>query len=201
MQDNKPDTKAQIFNMALRLFSVRGVENVSMRDIADSVGIKAASIYNHFVNKDQLVEDCYDFFLKYHDVGRLRRDQYTLVLLEGTKEEIVNIPNDQFREDIAENLIYAMIVLFSRIYTDARAIEIYTKMIDHSMTFLKEFFELGIRLGRFEEFNVRGVSMMFLSARLFAAQSATIHPEAMLDWGIAQQEMISELTRLLPFKY
>ena len=63
MQENKPDTKTRILNTALRLFAVSGVENVSMRDIANAVGIKAASIYNHYVNKEQIVDACYDFFL------------------------------------------------------------------------------------------------------------------------------------------
>ena len=201
MRENKPDTKALILNAALRLFAASGVENVSMRDLADDVGIKAASIYNHFPSKDEIVEACYDYYLQYHDAGRLNKEQYSLVLLEGTKEEIVNIPIEQFPEDLAENMFYAMIVLFSRIYTDSAAIIKYTQMIDHSMEFLMEFLDLGIKLGRFDNFIVRGVSMLMLSSRLFAAQSVTIHPEALSDWDIAQKEMTSELMNIIPFRY
>jgi len=200
-QENITDTKTQIFNTALRLFAASGVENVSMRDIARAVGIKAASIYNHYTSKDLIVEACYEFFLKYHDSARLNEEQYTIVLRQGTKEEIVNIPNDQFPKELEENLLNAMTVLFSRMYTDTKAIEKYTKMIDHSLEFLKKFFESGIELGRFEEFNVRGVSMLFLSARLFAAQSTTIHPETLRDLGLAQHEMMLELINNIPFKY
>ena len=196
-----PDTKTQIFNTALRLFATSGVENVSMRDIARAIGIKAASIYNHYASKELIVEACYDFYLKYHDSTILNEEQYTEVLQNGTKEEIVNVPNYQFPEELEENLIHAMTVLFSRMYTDTKAIEKYTKMIDSSLEFLKRFFELGIELGRFEKFNVRAVSLLFLSARLFAAQSITIHPESLRDLGVAQQEMITELINILPFKY
>jgi AcrR family transcriptional regulator len=191
----------QIFNAALRLFAARGVENVSMRDIAEKVGIKVAAIYNHYINKEQLVDACYDFFLRYHDADRMNKEQYEFVLKNGTKDEILNIPNNQFPKELEENLIYAMIVLFSRIYTDAKAIQKYTEMIDHSMRFMKEFLELGIRLGRFEKFNVNAVSMIFLSSMLFTAQSITIHPEAMPDWDQARHEMLFELKNLLPFKY
>ena len=195
------DTKTHIFNTALRLFATSGVENVSMRDLASTVGIKAASIYNHFNSKEHIVEACYDYYLKYHDSTRLNEEQYTVVLQKGTKEEVVNVPNNQFPPELAENLIYAMTVLFSRMYTDAKAIEKYTKMIDYSLEFLKKFFELGIELGRFEKFNVRAVSLLFLSSRLLAAQSITIHPDALLDWGVAQQEMMLELIHNIPFKY
>ena len=201
MQENKPNTKTRIFHAALRLFAIRGVENASMRDIAYAAGINIASIYNHYASKEQLVEDCYDLFLKYYDGAGLGEEQYRAILLEGTKEEIINVPVGPFPEESEENLIFAMTILFSRIYIDASAIEKYTKMINHFMQFLKRFLELGIELGRFEEFNVSRVSLLFLSVRLFAAQSITILPETMSNLGLAQQEMMLELMNNIPFKY
>lgn len=47
-------TKDSILHTALRLFSERGYEGVSMRDLASEVGIKAASIYNHFSGKEEI---------------------------------------------------------------------------------------------------------------------------------------------------
>ena len=201
MQENKPITKTRIFDAALRLFATRGVENATMRDIAFASGINIASIYNHYASKEQLLEDCYDFFLKFYDNARLSEDQYRNILLEGTKEEIVNVPNERFPGELEENLVYAMTILFSRIYIDASAIEKYTKMIDHFLQFLKRFLALGIELGRFEEFDVSRISLLFLSVRLFAIQSVTIHPETMSDLGLTQQEMMLELMNNIPFKY
>ena len=194
-------TKTQILNTALRLFAFSGVENVSMRDIATAVGIKAASIYNHYAGKEQIVEACYDYFLGNYNINRLTKNQYIPVLQNGTKEEVVMVTNNQFPKEIKENMIFAMTVLFSRIYTDAKAIDRYTRQIDDSMRFLMEFFETGIKIGRFEEFNVRGISMLLLSARLFVAQSTTIRPEELPDWVKAQQEIMSEFINIIPFKY
>ncbi|WP_313129847.1 TetR/AcrR family transcriptional regulator [Anaerocolumna sp.] len=47
-------TKDLILHTALRLFSERGYDGVSMRDLATEVGIKAASIYNHFSSKEDI---------------------------------------------------------------------------------------------------------------------------------------------------
>ncbi len=48
------DTKARILAIAVKLFAAKGYSGVSMRDIADAVGISAPALYNHFSNKDVL---------------------------------------------------------------------------------------------------------------------------------------------------
>lgn len=55
------NTKQEILNAALDLFSVQGFEATSISQIADAVGIRKASLYSHFENKqailDALVKD------------------------------------------------------------------------------------------------------------------------------------------------
>ena len=52
----KEDTKKKILTCALKLFSERGYDSVSVGDIADAVGIKAPSLYNHFKGKRAIFE-------------------------------------------------------------------------------------------------------------------------------------------------
>ena len=50
-----PDaTKDKILSTSIPLFAKDGYDKVSMRQIADSVGIKASSLYYHFSNKEAL---------------------------------------------------------------------------------------------------------------------------------------------------
>ncbi len=49
--------KEVIRSCAARLFRKKGYNATSMRDIAEAVGIKAASIYNHIKSKQELLED------------------------------------------------------------------------------------------------------------------------------------------------
>ena len=49
-------TKIQIQEAAARLFRKKGYSATSMRDIAAVVDIKAASIYNHFKSKQELLQ-------------------------------------------------------------------------------------------------------------------------------------------------
>ena len=50
----KDDTKQLITDRALELFAERGYDAVSVGDIAAAVGIKAPSLYNHFVGKEAI---------------------------------------------------------------------------------------------------------------------------------------------------
>lgn len=54
--------KDKIFQAAVRLFAQKGYANVSMREIAREVEIKAASIYNHYSGKEALFDAIVDYF-------------------------------------------------------------------------------------------------------------------------------------------
>lgn len=62
------DRKEQIFWEAAKLFSQKGYQATSMRELADKVGIEAASIYSHYPSKDHLLHAialrCADDFFK-----------------------------------------------------------------------------------------------------------------------------------------
>jgi AcrR family transcriptional regulator len=47
-------TKDRILDVAVSLFASAGFDGVSMRGIAAAVGIQAASLYNHFHDKEAL---------------------------------------------------------------------------------------------------------------------------------------------------
>ena len=50
----KRDTKQVILQEALNLFSVRGYDGVSVKDIARAVGIKDSSLYKHYKSKQEI---------------------------------------------------------------------------------------------------------------------------------------------------
>jgi AcrR family transcriptional regulator len=51
----KLDRKSEIIHISAKLFRERGYKAVSMRDIAKSLDIKAASLYNHIHSKQEIL--------------------------------------------------------------------------------------------------------------------------------------------------
>jgi AcrR family transcriptional regulator len=49
------DRKIEIINVAAQLFKERGYSAVTMRDIAQAMDIKAASLYNHIKSKQEIL--------------------------------------------------------------------------------------------------------------------------------------------------
>lgn len=52
-------TRERVREVALRLFAERGVDAVTMRDIATDAGMKAPSLYNHWPSRDALVSELF----------------------------------------------------------------------------------------------------------------------------------------------
>ena len=52
----KGNTKSEILNTALELFSTQGFEATSVSQIADAVGIRKASLYSHFESKQAILD-------------------------------------------------------------------------------------------------------------------------------------------------
>ena len=55
-------TEEKIFKTAIELFSQKGYNGVSVREIARAVGIKESSLYNHFQNKEDILAKIFDYF-------------------------------------------------------------------------------------------------------------------------------------------
>ncbi len=52
----KGNTREEIIEAALELFSVNGYEATSTSQLADAVGIRKASLYSHFANKQEILD-------------------------------------------------------------------------------------------------------------------------------------------------
>ncbi len=57
-------TKKKIYEAALRLFALKGYKATTMREIGKEVGIRQSAIYNHFKNKEAILDEIIDNLAK-----------------------------------------------------------------------------------------------------------------------------------------
>jgi AcrR family transcriptional regulator len=70
-QRREGDTKAEIRAVALELFTERGYDATSLREIAERLGITKAALYYHYRNKEDIIHSLLDAYLD--NVDELRR--------------------------------------------------------------------------------------------------------------------------------
>jgi AcrR family transcriptional regulator len=84
----KPNTKRpDVVQAATSLFAKRGIDGVSMRDIAQAAGVREAAIYRHFVGKEELARE---IFLSWY--GWYSRQLQAIVRGPGgTKDKVYGV--------------------------------------------------------------------------------------------------------------
>lgn len=101
------ETKQRILFAALDLFSQKGYDAVSVRDIARAVGVKESSLYNHFQNKQDIYYSIFDFCAaKGEEVGHsldLTNEERRYVVDKHIRSLYRNITPEQFTH-MAETL-------------------------------------------------------------------------------------------------
>lgn len=65
------NTKEKIFDVSLDLFSKKGYDSVSLREIADEVEIKKSSIYSHYPSKEAILMDIFEYFTDFFKYNEL----------------------------------------------------------------------------------------------------------------------------------
>ena len=90
---DRGNTRQRILDAALELFSVQGFEATSTSQIASAVGIRKASLYSHFENKqailDALVRDVLDQYAAHSIFARPDGDSEDAPTPESTERRIL----------------------------------------------------------------------------------------------------------------
>ena len=98
------DTKQEILNVSLNLFSTQGYEATSVSQIAEAVGIRKASLYSHFASKQAILDELMKITL-----GQYERHSIFINDYFGNAD-VTNADITKDKEDIAPDKAIQMIV-------------------------------------------------------------------------------------------
>lgn len=163
------NTKEKIFDVSIDLFSKKGFDAVSVREIAREVGIRESSIYNHYKNKEAILDAIMDYFmLELHGGGLSEEEGMAIMeqnpeiyLQQGTRMYLEQITtpkmekiwrlvsietyhNEKIREFFKKELLEAPL----KIWEDTFQMMIDQKMIKplNPEILAQEYFSFGIYL-------------------------------------------------------
>ena len=134
--------KKEIIMATLELAANKGLGNVSMNMIADKVGIKKPSLYNHFASKEELVEAMYQFFReeakKNANVGAI---DYTIIFAGKSALEILKMMvGGYFNMNQQEHMLNFYKVIYSERSLNPMAAKIVAEETDKMMIATKQLF-------------------------------------------------------------
>ena len=133
------DRKEEIILATLELASVNGLKAVSMSQIAEKVGIKAPSLYNHFGSKDEIIKAMYVFLREKAQKNRTPG----FVEQEDSKslEEILTEAISAYQGMVSDrNMMLFLKVLYSERSINPLAAEIMLEETEHMIRSTKQLF-------------------------------------------------------------
>ena len=134
--------KKEIIMATLELAANKGLGNVSMNMIADKVGIKKPSLYNHFASKEELVEAMYQFLReeakKNANVGAT---DYTIIFAGKSALEILKMMvGGYFNMNQQEHMMNFYKVIYSERSLNPMAAKIVAEETDKMIIATKQLF-------------------------------------------------------------
>ena len=171
------NTKERLILAALDLFSTKGYEGTSVEEIAQAVGIKAPSIYDHFKGKEALLYAIRDYadIAYYKGMQFSRAQSETVCSKDGFKEYTMHLIEFTLSNDIARKMRRMMTIeqyrneFFSRMATK------------HNITVLKDIyanvFTRLMDLGIMQRGNPDIYALQFISPVTMMIQLCDREPE------------------------
>ena len=134
--------KKEIIMATLELAADKGLGNVSMNMIADKVGIKKPSLYNHFESKEELVEEMYQFLReeakKNANIGAI---DYTIIFAGKSALEILRMMvGGYFNMNQQEHMLNFYKVIYSERSLNPMAAKIVAEETDKMIIATKQLF-------------------------------------------------------------
>lgn len=142
-------TKEKIFEVSLDLFSKKGYDSVSLREIAEEVGIRKSSIYSHYPSKESILMDIFEYFTKQFEYDNLfSTDDYMLTdnnqLLLENPEIFYHKGSEAMKAMLSKerNLKIWKLIFIQMHYNDTIRHFFQTEILEKPLMFWKGFFRI-----------------------------------------------------------
>jgi AcrR family transcriptional regulator len=177
------NTKEQILDTALNLFSCRGYSAVSIRDIGNVVGIKESTIYYHFENKRDIFQE---LLKRVEEITNAKPEKFINELLKITRveeEAFITVGLGFLTNYLLEEKILKFIrMLMIEQHVNEEAADLYKQILfEAPLKHNAVVFKMLIEMGHFKDADINCLAMEYYAPIFFIFQryfvSGEVTPE------------------------
>ena len=156
------DRKEEILFATLELASEHGLKSVSMSQIAERVGIKAPSLYNHFRSKDEIVQAMYGYLREKAQKGRASAFTDPAAFAAESLEQILTESLSAYLGMVTDrDMLLFFRVLYSARSIDPLAAKIVLEETEHMIRATKNLFYALAVHGKMKSEGIDTAAMTF----------------------------------------
>jgi len=185
-------TKKRIFDNAIRLFTSKGYENVSMQDIAEAAGIRQSAVYNHFKSKQEILDTIYDFYSHHCLLNRPTTEAVEKLLVSESLFDIITKGFIyEFDKDTLEQLSGIVRIVLQRSMTDEQATALFLKYnLQEGIDFVETSLNRAVEIGRIAPTDTHIISVLINCIRIYMLLWWMINPPKKDHLRILEDEQI-----------
>lgn len=155
----KTSRKEQVILHATEMFRVKGYAATSMRDLATSLGIEAASLYSHVKSKEEILQKiCFEMASEFIQ-GLNEVDQLDISASEKLQRGIIS-----HTKVIAKDLAASAVFLNEYRYLSEPYLQKFLLLRINYINRFKRFIEQGIKDGEFGDIDKKMAVMTIFSS-------------------------------------
>lgn len=163
-------TKWRIFCCSVHYFAEYDYSSMSMRKIADEVGIKAASIYNHFASKDAILEQMYDCLVQALNATPTA-DELLPLVERLPPREVLQKTHHYFPAPLQGLLSKVILVCSKMMRSDQRADTLVNVMlIDRPRLVITALLRRMVDVGRIQPLDIDAFAELYINVYYGASQ-------------------------------
>lgn len=104
-------TREKILEEALKIYADHGYKGTTMKKVADAVGIKAASIYFFFQNKEEVLKAVFQIILERHhaEIEKINATSLEATLIKSIQNLVVGLAR-YHRKDMVGTKAYVQLI-------------------------------------------------------------------------------------------
>lgn len=153
-------TKEKILRVCIDLFSEKSYRDISVRDIAKAVGIKASSLYKHYKSKEDILESVFSLFREKMTQTEIPQGALERFIESVTPEGYFNGAFDSFMKVMWSPEVVKIAKIITIEQQRNRSVRNFflTELIEKPTQMLKRALDIMARSGKIDDLNTQVVA-------------------------------------------